>query len=244
MIVQSCAELLSSRKSSHRYQCIQQALLPLQQLKQGISEIHEIHNSLIFQSRTVTTNDSQASNTVDGLSSEIHKAVESWSSKQLQPIFEAELSKAIQFCVSNMNQERKPESNIASASNDRQKVSPFNRALLRRKHQVGVPQSRTLRTGFGKLRCFVTTHEVVSEVISPPDVDGEEANFGPVKETETNIRFIFKPARWLIKVGASQVLQFEKSKSDSRCWQKTLRVFKVCSHSSNIDQRDTSKQVH
>jgi hypothetical protein len=198
-----------------------------------MSEIHEIHNSLIFQSRSVTTNDSQASNTVDGLSSEIHKAVESWSSKQLQPIFEAELSKAIQFCVSNMNQEPKPESNTASSSNDRPKVPTFNKSLLRRKHQVGAPQSRTLRTGFGTLRCFVTTHEVVRGVISPPDVDGDGENFGPVKQTEKTISFIFKPSRWLVKVGASQVLHFEKSKSDSRCWQKTLRTFKVCSHSSN-----------
>ena len=206
-----------------------------------MSEIHEIHNSLIFQSRTVTTTDSQASNTVDGLSSEIHKAVEPLSSKQLQPIFEAELTKAIRICVSNMNQEPKPESDTASVPNDRPKVSTFNKTLLRKKQRVGAPQSRTLRTGFGTLRCFVTTHEVVREVISPPDVDGNEANFEPVKETETNVRFIFKPAMWLIKVGASQVLQFEKSKSDSRCWQKTLRVFKVCSHSSNVDKRDTFK---
>ena len=195
-----------------------------------MSEIHEIHDSLIFQSRSMTTTDSQASNPVDGLSSEIHKAVESWSSKQLQPIVEAELTKAIRFCVSNMNQEQKPESDTASVSKDRPKVSTFNKALLRRKHQVGDPKSRTLRTGFGTLRCFVTTHEVVREVISPPDVDGDGENFGPVKQTEKTISFIFKPSRWLVKVGATQVLQFEKSKSDSRCWQQTLRTFKVCSH--------------
>ena len=179
----------------------------------------------------MTTTDSQASNTVGGLSSEIHKAVEPWASKQLQPIVEAELTKAIGFCVSNMNQEQNPESNTASASNDRPKVSTFNKTLLRKKQRVGAPELRTLRTGFGTLRCFVTTHEVVREVISPPDVDGDGANFGPVKQTETNISFIFKPSRWLVKVGATQVLQFEKSKSDSRCWQKTLRTFKVCSHS-------------
>jgi len=183
-----------------------------------MSEIHEIHNSIIFQSRTMTTTDPQAPNTVDGLSAEIHKAVESWSSKQLQPIVEAELTKAIQFCVSNMNQEQKSENNTASASNDRPTVSTFNKALLRRKRQVGAPQSRTIRTGFGKLRYFVTTHEVVREVISPPDVDGDGANFGTVKQTETKISFIFKPSRWLVKVGASQVLHFEKSRSDSRCW--------------------------
>jgi hypothetical protein len=196
-----------------------------------MTEIHEIHNSLIFQSRTMTTTDSQASNSIDGLSSEIHKAVESWSSKQLHPIVEAELSKAIQVCVSNMNQEQKPESNTASASNDKPNVTTFPKALIRRRRKVGPPQSRSTRTGFGTLRCFVTTHEVVREVISPPDVDGDDANFGPVKQTETNIRFIFTPSRWLIKVGATQALQFEKIKSDSRCWQKTLRTFKVCSHS-------------
>jgi hypothetical protein len=196
-----------------------------------MNEIHEIHSSVIFQSQIVSTTNSQASNTVDGLSSEIHKAVESWSSKQLQPILEAELSKSIQSCVSNMDQEPKSESNTASASNDRPKVSTFNKTLLRKKQRVGAPELRTLRTGFGTLRCFVTTHEVVREVISPTDVDGDGANFGPVKQTETNISFIFKPSRWLVKVGATQVLQFEKSKSDSRCWQKTLRTFKVCSHS-------------
>ncbi len=241
MIFQSCAELFSRRNNRHRHQCIEQALLPLQQLKQGMSEIHDIHNSLIFQSRTVTTTDSQASDTVDGLSSEIHKAVESWSSKQLQPIFKAELSKAIQSCVSNMNQEQKPESNTISTSNDGPKFSTFNKALLRRKHQVRAPQSRTVRTGFGKLRCFVTTHEVVREVISPPDVGSDGTNFERVKQTETNTRFIFKPSRWLVKVGASQVLHFEKSKSDSRCWQNTLRTFKVCSHTSNVDKRETFK---
>jgi hypothetical protein len=198
-----------------------------------MSEIHEIH-SLMFQSRIVTTTDSQASNPVDGLSSDIHKAVESWSSKQLQPVFEAELAKAIQSCVSTMNQEQKSESNTASVSYDRLKFPTYPKALIQRKHQVGTRQSRTIRTGLGKLRCFVTTYEIAREVISPPDVDGDGANFGPVKQTETHISFIFKPSRWLVKVGASQVLQFEKSKSDSRCWQKTLRTFKVCGHSFKL----------
>jgi hypothetical protein len=196
-----------------------------------MSEIHEIHNSIIFQSRTMTTTDFQASNTVDGLSSEIHKAVESWSSKQLQPIVEAELSKAIQFCVSNMNQEQKPESHTASASNDRAIVTSFPKALMRRRRKVGPPQSRGIRTGFGTVHCFVTTHEVVREVIPPPEVDGDDANFRQVRQTENNISFVFKPSRWLVKVGASQVLHFEKSKSDSRCWQKVLRTYKVCSRS-------------
>lgn len=225
------------RNNRQRHQCIEQTLLPLQQLKQGMSKIHEIHNSLIFQSRTMTTTDSQASNTIDGLSSDIHKAVESWSSKQLHPIFEAELSKAIQACVSNMNQEQKPESNTtpgAPASNDRPNVTTFSKAFIRRSRKVGPLQSRSSRTGFGTLCCFVTTYEVVREVISPPDVVGDDANFGPVKQRETNIRFIFTPSRWLIKVGASQVLQFEKSKSDSRCWQKTLRTFKLVPYNAPV----------
>jgi hypothetical protein len=81
----------------------------------------------------MTTTDSQTSNTIDGLSSDIHKAVESWSSKQLHPIFEAELSKVIQACVSNMNQEQKPESNTTSASNDRPNVTTFSKAFIRRR---------------------------------------------------------------------------------------------------------------
>jgi len=206
-------------------------------MQQQITNVHEM---LTFQSRTVTTSapNPQASELVEMLLPDIQRVSESWCLEQVRHVLEAELSKAVQACVSNMQQERKEDICHERGLAHDPVLPNFSGVVVRKRRQVGRCESRTSRTILGKLRCLATTYNVLQ-----PSNTGNEENHqtsGSSPRKETQISFVFKPSKWLIKLGVSRVLQFERTKSFSRCWQTTLRTFNVRAVFSLVFLRLTS----
>ena len=182
---------------------------------------------LSFQSRTATTtrSDLQPSELVESLLPDIQHASESCAPQQIRPFFEAELSKKVRVCISKLQKERRVDVCHERDSIQKPILPKFGSASLRRRRQVGRCESWTTRTILGKLRCFVSSYNVIPPLIT----DGEEISetFESGTRRETQISFVFKPSKWLIKSGVSRIFHFERTKSFSRSWQTTLRTFNV-----------------
>lgn len=196
----------------------------MQQINQGMmAEVHEIHELLTYRSQTTTTSNAQASDILEIMSSEIQNVSGAWSPKLLQATFEAELGDAIQVCVTKALPSQKEQLSPVQVPTQQPILPNSSLSLTRRKVWRRTVTATPTQTILGQLRCFVANCEVVER--SYIEFDGTE--LPPRKITETTSNFFFVPARWLFCFGISKGFRLQRTWSNTRCWQATIRTFRV-----------------
>ena len=190
-----------------------------------MTEVRDVHELLTFRSQTITPTNTQASDLLEVMSSDIQNVSGAWSPKLLQATFEAELGNAIQVCFAKALQSQREQPSPIQAPTEQSVVANSSLSLIRKKVKRRTLTASTTQTILGEVRCFLAS----CEVVEGPDVelDGTESSSRETKETTSN--FVFVPASWLLRLGISKGVRFQRMWSNTRCWQATIRTFRVSS---------------